>query len=160
MKVKTILKAAALLAVASLVESISLHAQSTTSSDDLSVMLQAVEQVPPTPGTNAPSFGNFYSAQHVPGTTNEWPPMPYDASSQPFWNLGSNVFLMDDLNYDYSPAATTSSSGMQAMDDSGPPAPPGSGTNGGGVVSWSATPIPTNGLWMQLTNVADVVKRI
>ena len=66
-------------------------------SDDLAVMLQALEQVPPLPPQDSPVGGNFYTVQHG----QDWPPLPGNVLNLPFWSLGDNFFVLDDRNVDY-----------------------------------------------------------
>lgn len=82
-----------------------LHAQPATSStgpaDDLSVMLEALEQTAPQPGDTTPSAGNFVSAQHA----GDWPPLPGNVLGLPFWPLGDGYFVLDDAGVDYAALA-------------------------------------------------------
>jgi hypothetical protein len=138
-----------------------LHAQDTTTTDqsgatlsgnvdwslasesDLAVMLQAVEQTTPVSADFSPQFGTFWSAKHAPGSRSEWPPMPGDINGLPLWNLGENVWLVDDLDFSYRAAQTASlvaSGGVQAMDDSF--SPPGlTGGGSGNTNTWGGVPI-------------------
>src|ERR1022692_2279352 len=75
--------------------------QSIQSMTDLDVMLQALESVTPTPAASLPMSGTFWSAQHAPGSRNEWPPLPGNMLGLPAWSLGDGVFLLDDTNVDY-----------------------------------------------------------
>lgn len=70
------------------------------SADDMAVMLQAVEQTTPTPAESVPLGATLYSAQNP-----KWPPYPGNINNLPAWNLGDNVFLMDDLDFDYTAAS-------------------------------------------------------
>ena len=119
-----------------------LHAQ--TSSDDLQVMEAAVETTTPTPATEVPESGTFYSAQNSDSA-----PSPADLINVPVWSLGDGFWLLDDLDYDYTPpraeslAARRGMSGMSMMDD---------------LSEDDFTPafsFPTNSLWLQITNVSD-----
>ena len=65
---------------------------------DLEVELQAIEMTTPTPAAYLPQAGTYWSAQHAPGTAEEWPPLPSnfgmgawslgegDQSQSPQWN--------------------------------------------------------------------------
>lgn len=126
---------------------------------DMQVLLRAVEQLPTMPATNAPRVGTFWSAQHLPGaSTVPWPPLPANVRQSPFWDLGDNVFLLDDFLVNYSAAPGSSSVQKNTMAKSGAGAPvPNSGSGGSGELpdfpQWSP---PTNGaLWLEITNVAD-----
>ena len=84
------------------------HAQDTSTSDqsiqsmtDLEVMLQALESTTPTPAASLPQFGTFWSAQHAPGSPNEWPPLPGNMWGLDAWPMGDGVFLLNDTNLDY-----------------------------------------------------------
>jgi hypothetical protein len=133
-----------------------LHAQETDTSNqsiqmasDLDVMLQAVEATTPMPATNAPDAGNFYSAQHAPGSEAEWPPLPADVLGLPIWPLGDGYYVLDDANVDYdalvaAQTRTASRGKMMSMDESG----------GGGFTPMLVS-IPTNSLYLQITNVAN-----
>ena len=61
-------------------------------SDDLSAMVEAVAQTPPTPAAEVPDDGRYYSAQAPDG-----PPLPGNMGHAA-WNLGDNVWLLDDLD--------------------------------------------------------------
>jgi hypothetical protein len=115
--------------------------------------LQAVESMPTISASQFEASGlegAFYSAQHAPGTENEWPPLPGNWLSLPIWVIDTNLFLIDDLNYDYnaaSQAASKASSqrggGIHAMDESG---------GGGFSPDFS---FATNSLWLQMINVTN-----
>jgi hypothetical protein len=76
-------------------------AATVASESDLEVMLQAVESVPPMPASSLPSAGTFWSAQHAPGSAEEWPPLPISLGMGA-WSLGNDgVYLLDDLNHVY-----------------------------------------------------------
>ncbi len=113
---------------------------------DLEVELKALEMATPLAASNAPSAGNFYSAQHAPGSAEEWPPLPANMFNLPIWPLDTNVFVIDDLNFNYggdSAKVLKGSSGtvsetMVRADDEGPPTPPGGG--GGGDTNLPPTP--------------------
>jgi hypothetical protein len=82
-----------------------LHAQDATttvdSMTDLEVMLQAVESVQPMPASSLPDAGTYWSAQHAPGSAEEWPPLPSNFGCSA-WSLGGDgVYLLDDTNVDY-----------------------------------------------------------
>ena len=78
--------------------SLSGTAQPTTEATDAtSVMLQALEQVPPLPPQDSPAGGNFYTVQHG----KDWPPLPGNVLNLPFWSLGDGFFVLDDRNVDY-----------------------------------------------------------
>jgi hypothetical protein len=113
---------------------------------DFEVELQAIEMTTPALANSIPRFGTFYSAQHAPGTAEPWPPLPGSMGLRA-WPLGDDgVFLLDDLakNYDAPVNANLKfGSRMSAMDDLG----------GGDFAP--AFSIPTNGLWLEITNVAN-----
>ncbi|HEY1718340.1 MAG TPA: hypothetical protein VGH42_08630, partial [Verrucomicrobiae bacterium] len=126
---------------------------------DLEVELKAVEMTEPEPATAAPLFGNFYSAQHAPGSQNPWPPLPTNIKGAPFWALGGNFYLLSDLTVNYSQPVKSKSTaktvgGMEAMDVPGIPG--GGGTNDGGGYTNNVhfPPVPTNGLWLGISNVS------
>jgi hypothetical protein len=98
---------------------------------DLEVELRALELATPLAASNAPASGNFYSAQHAPGSSSPWPPLPSNMFNLPIWPLDSNIFVLDDLNFDYNDVSdktseTASTKTMEA-DLEGPPTPPGGG---------------------------------
>jgi Alpha/beta hydrolase of unknown function (DUF900) len=100
-----------------------------TASDD-QVILQAIEQTTPTPSNEIPAFANFYSAQHSPISAQPWPPLPGNVEQFNGWDLGSNIWVLDDLNFSYDLASSTQSGhSMMAMDDSGLNPPGDDGTN-------------------------------
>lgn len=63
-----------------------------TQSSDLETMIQAVATTTPTPAASIPDSATFYSAQNP-----DWPPLPGNVNDLPAWNLGDNIFLLDDL---------------------------------------------------------------
>jgi len=69
---------------------------------DMQVLLQAVEMLPTVSAESIPPFGTFYSAQHAPGSAEQWPPLPSNVRQVPLWNLGDGVYLMADQQVDYS----------------------------------------------------------
>lgn len=130
-----------------------------STASDQQVLLQAIEQTTPEPASDVPLVATFYSAQHSPLSSSPWPPLPANVNNLGSWCLGSNVWLIDDLNFDYSaPTTPTMQAGtMMAMDDSGP-LPPGAGGGGGtnilypGGASFSFNP-GTN-LWIAQETVS------
>jgi hypothetical protein len=103
-----------------------LHAQNEETANplqaatDLDAMLQAVEATTPLPAETANDGGIFYSAQHAPGSDDEWPPLPGNIRSVPVWSLGNDFYLLDDLDLDYSAPQLHSiarGGGVHAMDD-------------------------------------------
>lgn len=79
-----------------------LEATPVQAASDLDVMVQAVESTAPMPASAVPPDAcNFYSTQHLPGTENEWPPLPGDVLKLPFWPLGGGFYLLDDRNVNY-----------------------------------------------------------
>lgn len=64
-------------------------------------MLQAIEQTTPESAASLPQDGTFYSAQHAPGTAEEWPPVPGNVLGLDAWALGDQVYLLNDTNLDY-----------------------------------------------------------
>lgn len=117
-----------------------LHAQLQLSSADLS----AIESTTPTPANELPIIGTYYSAANP-----QWPPLPGNLSGLPAWSLGNGAYLLDDLN--------VSGGGFHAMDDSSPLYPSsGGGTNEGGyITNYFSYSLPTNGLWLQVSNIAN-----
>ncbi len=103
---------------------------------DLEVELKALEMATPLAASNAPSAGNFYSAQHAPGSAEEWPPLPANMFNLPIWPLDTNIFVIDDLNFNYGGgsakvlkgASVASSETLVRANDEGPPSPPGGGS--------------------------------
>ena len=84
------------------------HAQEAASSEqsiqaatDTDVMLQALMETKPLPAADVPYLGNFYSAQHFPGSEVEWPPLPGNIFGVPVWPLGNDFYLLDDRDVDY-----------------------------------------------------------
>src|SRR5579884_2500442 len=55
--------------------------------------LAAIESTTPTPASEAPAFGTFYSAQFA----GKLPPTPFLPMDVPFWSLGNGVYVYDDL---------------------------------------------------------------
>jgi hypothetical protein len=123
-----------------------LTASSALTSEEVSTMVEAVAQTTPTPASQVPDNGRYYSAK-----TPDGPPMPGNMNF-PAWNLGDNVWLLDDLK----PATASTSRLMMAM---GVPSLPTDGGDDGDTNGGSYTPnlsgyLPpnTNGLWLELTN--------
>jgi hypothetical protein len=135
------------------------HAQETATSgssqgvnlmSDTEVLLQNIESVPPAAASTAPRTGTFWSAQHAPGTRSPWPPLPSD-NGLPVWNLGDGVYLLDDLQVDYSPSISMAG-GMMSPDDFGLP---GGGTNNGSPPLLTPPVYTTNDLWLQMIGVTN-----
>jgi len=117
-----------------------LHAQLQFSSDDLA----AIESTTPLPADELPVDGTFYSAANPQN-----PPAPADVLGWQAWDLGNlegnEIYLLDDLDVSFS------GGGFHAMDD---PTPPGGDGYDGGFYEFTNTySFPTNGLWLQITNV-------
>ena len=135
--------------------------QDVNSLSDTEVLLQAIESVPPAPAASAPRAATFFSAQHAPGTRLAWPPLPANARQVPVWNLGDGVYLLADLNVDYSLPVSVrlAGGGMAAMDDSGGPVP---GYGGGGSTndyeySFTRPVYSTNDLWLEITGLTNTI---
>jgi hypothetical protein len=99
---------------------------------DLAVEIKALELATPIAASNEPSVGNFYSAQHAPGSASEWPPLPGNIDSLPVWPLDINTYLLDDLHYNYAKNLVKTSqtaNGVEAEDDFEVPSPPGGGSD-------------------------------
>jgi hypothetical protein len=58
-----------------------------SSASDLQLLLQAIEMMPTVSADSMPRFGTFFSAQHSPGSSEPWPPLPSNFGL-PAWNLG------------------------------------------------------------------------
>jgi hypothetical protein len=67
------------------------------SETDLEAALEAIQSTPPTPASQLPEGGTFYSAQHP----FDWPPLPGNVHELPAWALGDGIFLLDDADMDY-----------------------------------------------------------
>ncbi len=112
---------------------------------DLEVELKAIEAMPTVSVTNLPDQGmdgTFYSAQYL----NIWPPLPGDVLGLPVWEVDTNLFLIDDTNFDYAAAqakAAKTAGGMQVMDE---------GSGGGFSPDFS---FPSNALWLQINGVSN-----
>jgi predicted esterase len=130
------------------------------SMSDFEVELQAIEMTTPALADSIPRFGTFYSAQHAPGTAEPWPPLPGNIRQLPAWSVGSNFFLLDDRDVDYTQTASMGSvrsiSQMSAMDFS--PSDFGGGDSGGSFSPMfsSGADYSTN-LWLAITNLANNV---
>ena len=99
---------------------------------DLEVELKALEMATPIAASNEPSVGNFYSAQHAPGSAEEWPPLPGNIFGLPVWPLDTNIFVIDDLGFRYNESSAKTSqtaNGIEAEDDFVVPSPPGGGSD-------------------------------
>ena len=99
---------------------------------DLAVELKALEMATPIAASNEPSVGNFYSAQHAPGSAEEWPPMPGNIFGLPVWPLDTNIFVIDDLGFRYNESSAKTSktaNNIGAEDDFVVPSPPGGGSD-------------------------------
>jgi hypothetical protein len=100
--------------------------------------LSAIEATTPLTADEVPTVGTFYSAQNP-----NWPPLPGNLRNLPAWDLGEGRYLLDDLDVDYESIGSIHSAGrMHAMDDSG----------GGSPSPFNS--YPTNGLWLEITNVS------
>ena len=124
------------------------------SDTQLEALLNTLAATPTISADSLPSkgmAGNFLSLAHP-----NWPPLPGDIRQIPVWNLGSAsnscFYLLDDLDY---PESSNTGQGMRAMDD-GAPNPGFDGTNSGcGSSGFQPQAFNTNGLWLEITNVAD-----
>ncbi len=103
----------------------------------MAVMLQAVEATTPLPAESVPPCGTFYSALHA-----NWPPLPANINNFPVWNLGDNVWLLDDLE---PPQMQMRAMSMATF---------GLGWNNGGD-DLPAYTFDANSLWLEITNVAN-----
>jgi hypothetical protein len=132
-----------LLCIAILSCSNALYAQIQFTGSDLA----AIEATTPTVADQLPVIGTFYSA-----ACPQNPPAPINVFGFPAWDLGdfgtTEIYLLDDLS------DGGSGGGYHAMDDLEPPIPEG-GDDGGGTYCFTNTySFPTNGLWLQITNIS------
>ena len=107
-------------------------------------MLQAVEETTPVPAESVPQIGSgFYSAQNP-----NWPPLPANIHNLPAWDLGGGNWLLADQNFDYG-ALAQQNAAMHML----------SGAMGlemdSQEIAGSSYTFPTNGLWLEITNVAN-----
>lgn len=117
---------------------------------DLATMVEAVSQTTPTPAEEVPRGATLYSAQHP-----NWPPYPGNGFNLPAWNLGDNVYLLDDLDWDYD-APLFSARSMMSADGMTPPGFDETGDGSGYTNTYSSTFfIDTNLLWLEITNVSS-----
>ena len=122
-----------------------------TISSTLAAQLAAVEKLPTIDPTNLPDGGRsagYFSAQRPLD-----PPAPGNIFSLPVWDLGDQVYLLDDVDFNYPEAAASYQANVATpMSVTGPPAP---GGGGGGTNSGGGTPylvvFTTNELWLQVT---------
>ena len=126
---------------------------------DLQVMLQAVEMTPETSADSLPRSGNFFSAQHAPGSAQPWPPLP-SSFGLPAWNLGDGFYLLDDQSVDYSlPMSSRMAGGRTMMMEEGggmfPSGYSGGDTNGFYSDSFNFNPDYGTNLWIARVNVAS-----
>jgi hypothetical protein len=116
---------------------------------DLEVELKALEMATPLAASNIPASGNFYSAQHAPGSAIPWPPLPGNIFQMSAWPLDTNIFVLDDLNFDYNDASVKTSkttTSVVAKDDlEGPPTPPGGGGSDTNTPSPEVNEMPNYG---------------
>ncbi len=130
---------------------------------DLQVEVQAIEMTTPEPASAAPLDGNFYSTQHLPGTENEWPPLPENIKGTPVWPLGGDFYLLDDADVSYNPPTTKTlmmSGGMQTMADGIPSPDDGGDTGDTNSIETLSSYTPLNliagtNLWLAITNLAN-----
>ena len=131
-------------------------AQDVNSMSDTEVLLQAIESVPPAPAASAPRAATFFSAQHAPGTRSVWPPLPSNSRQVPLWNLGDGVYLLSDLNVDYSlpPMSLSMAGGRMGMNfpsfDGG-----GGGSTNGYEYSFTRPVYTTNDLWLSMNGITN-----
>jgi hypothetical protein len=125
------------------------HAQAAGSPSDFEVELQAIEGTTPTPAADVTEAGTFYSAQNPDSA-----PAPADVLGLNFWSLGDGFYVLDDrnINYDEIQASaqtaklkkkSLSGSRVSALDDL---------SDDDFALAFI---IPTNGLWLQITNVSN-----
>lgn len=112
------------------------------SADDLNVMLEAIEQTTPLTATNAPQFGNFYSAQNP-----DWPPLPANMNGLAVWPLGNGFYLLSDQDFDYQ-AAEQENVALHEMAKA-------MGLGMDGEEAGSSFAIDTNGLWLSISSVSN-----
>ena len=109
-------------------------------------MVEAVVQTTPTPAADVPTDGRYYSAK-----TPDGPPMP-GSMNLPAWNLGDNVWLLDDLNL----GSATRSMSMMSADDLSPGGDDSTNSDDNYSPMFSSSySIDTNGLWLEITNVSN-----
>jgi hypothetical protein len=106
--------------------------------------LSAIEATTPLPADQLPVHGTFYSAANP-----LLPPAPGNIWTAPGWDLGNGIYLLDDLG-------VSSDGGFYAVGESVPYPWSGGGDGGGyGFTNSYSFNLPTNGLWLWITNVAN-----
>ena len=77
----------------------------------------------------------------------------------PVWNLGDGVYLLNDEQVDYSMPLISSRMAGGGMMAANGPMPPGAGDGGDGTNGFYSDSfnytLPTNGLWLTLTNFSN-----
>ncbi len=130
----------------------SLHAQTTTisiqslhsaSADDLSVMLQAIEETTPLPAESFPRGATFWSAKNI-----NYPPLPSNINNLPAWNLGGGNWLLADQDFDYA-ALEQQNAAMHMLSRA-----MGLEMDSQEVADSSYT-IEINGLWLEIAGVSN-----
>jgi hypothetical protein len=119
-----------------------------SSADDLEAMLEAAEAVEPLSAESVPARATFYSAQNP-----AWPPLPGNINGVSVWNLGSNVWLLNDLELGYAVQSRSQALTMNLV-----PPGPGSGGEGGtnGYQSgFSPQVFTTNDLWLEFAGITN-----
>ncbi len=122
------------------------------SADDMAVMLQAVEETTPQAAESAPKSGTFYSAQFP-----NQPPLPCNINNVPVWNLGDGVFLLSDLDVNYSQlrmAPSMMAGRMSAMDVPAPGDDSGDGGTNSYTSNGSSYVLPDYGTNLWIANFA------
>jgi len=126
---------------------ISIQSLHSASAEDLAVMLQAIEETTPLSAESVAPWGTFWSVQNL-----NWPPLPGNINNVPAWDLGGDVYLLDDLDVDYVELQRESAA-------KGAPMPGGGGgsTNSydGYGSSFQAQVFTTNDLWLQIDGVTN-----
>lgn len=116
-----------------------------SSLSDFEVELKLIEATPTISAADLASqglWGTFYSAQHI----SDWPPLPGDPLGLPVWEIDTNLFLINDLSYNYaasSAKSTEPASGMQTMNLAG-------GGTLGSLISY-----PSGSLWLQINGITN-----
>ncbi len=85
---------------------------------DLEVELKLIEAMPTISAADLASqglWGTFYSVQHL----DDWPPLPGDIPNLPVWEIDTNLFLIDDTNFDYA-AQAKAAAAMSGVNGYGP----------------------------------------
>lgn len=115
--------------------------------EEFELIPEGLRKEPLYPPEKLPSSATFYSLQRT-----YYPPLPYNPLGRPCWDLGDNIFLMQDVKVDY---VTLEKEAKELAEKEAAEKFEGGEKDGGGGMMRPSAIYSTNDLWLEITGVSN-----